>query len=87
MVVRIQGAGQYRLDEAAEQELDRLDHGIVEAVERRDLEAAHALLSEAGRLVRERGQELDDAHLAPSDLILPDADASLDEIQSLIHVA
>lgn len=87
MVVRIQGAGQYRLDAATQVELDNLDKEVIAAVERKDIEAAHGLLGQAIALVRERGVALAPDDLSPSELILPPVDASLDEIHALVHVA
>ena len=87
MVVRIQGAGQYRLDAAAQAELDALDGEVIAAVDRKDIEGAHALLGQAIALVRERGVALAADDLSSSDLILPPIDASLDEIHALVHVA
>ena len=87
MVVRIQGAGQYRLDGATQVELDNLDKEVIAAVERKDIEEAHGLLGQAIALVRERGVPLAPDDLSPSELILPPIDASLDEIHALVHVA
>lgn len=87
MVVRIQGAGQYRVDAATQVELDNLDKEVIAAVDRKDIETAHGLLGQAIALVRERGRALAADDLSSSDLILPPVDASLDEIHALVHVA
>lgn len=87
MVVRIQGVGQFRVDAETERGLDQLDDQIVAAVGQQDLDTAHTLLQRAIDMVRKGGTPLDVSDLAPSDLILPAADASLDEINSLVHAS
>ena len=85
MIVRVQGSGQYRLDSAAQSELAAIDARLVGAIERGAADEAHALLGQAVSLVQTRGVALADDDLSPSDLILPPADASLDEISILLH--
>lgn len=87
MVVRIQGVGQFRVDAETERGLDQLDDQIVAAVDQHDLDAAHTLLQQAIDMVRKGGTQVAADDLAPSDLILPAADASLDEINSLVHAS
>lgn len=83
MIVRLMGEGQYRLDDELLAELDRLDNQTVEAVESGDAEGLHDLLTRLGDTVRSRGERLDDADLAASDLIVPPADLTLDEAREL----
>ncbi len=85
MIVRVQGERQYRLDEAAQRELERIDGRLIAAVKGKDAEEAHHLLGEAIALVAARGDALGEADLAPSDLILPPADATLDETGALLE--
>lgn len=85
MIVRIQGAGQYRLDGAAQSELQSIDAHLVAAVGRGDAAEAHTLLGQAIDLVQTRGVALDATDLSSSDLILPPADASLDETDTLLR--
>jgi hypothetical protein len=85
MIVRVQGERQYRLDDAARRELEEIDGRLVGAVRGGDAEATHQLLAEAIALVSARGEPLGEADLAPSDLILPPADATLDETSGLLE--
>ena len=86
MIVRIQGSGQYRLDGAAKSELASIDARLVAALERGAADEAHTLLGQAVSLVQTRGVALPNDALSPSDLILPPADASPEEINTLLHV-
>ena len=78
MIVRIATEGQYQLPDDELERLNQLDDDVVAAVESADgAEFARrltALLDHA-----RSGQALDDDHLAPSDLILPPPDLTLDE--------
>ncbi len=85
MIVRVQGDRQYRLDEAARRELDEIDARLIGAVRGGDAVEAHRILGEAIALVTARGVPLGGADLAPSDLILPPADATLDETSALLE--
>ena len=87
MIVRIQGSGQYRLDGAAQSELASIDARLVAALERGAADEAHTLLEQAASLVQTHGTALPNDALSPSDLILPPADASLDEISIPLHPA
>lgn len=84
MIVRIQGSGQFEIDERVQHDLTQIDEALIAAVNRSDSEAAHALLGQAIALVEGRGQllALDDLH--PSDLVLPPADATLDETHAIL---
>jgi hypothetical protein len=84
MIVRIQGSGQYRLDGAAKSELASIDARLVAALERGTADEAHTLLGQAVSLVQTRGAALPNDALSPSDLILPPADASLEEIAAVV---
>jgi len=84
MIVRVQGSGQYRLDGAAQGELVSIDARLVAALERGAADEAHTLLGQAVSLVQTRGVALPNDILSPSDLILPPADASLEEIAAVV---
>jgi hypothetical protein len=78
MIVRIATEGQYQLPDDHTARLDDLDDAVVAAVESQDRERFEQRFAELLEFVRD-GELLDDAHLAPSDLILPPPDLSLDE--------
>ena len=87
MIVRILNEGQWRIDEAVVADLDRLDDEVEEAVNTGDepkLEGAlHALLEE----VRTQGVAVPDDELSDSDLILPAADSTLDDVRQLLDAS
>ena len=85
MIVRIMGEGQFRVDDAAAQELNELDREAADAVESGDEEALRRLLKAMAENVRSGGERLDDADLSPSDAVIPPEDLSLDEARELFQ--
>jgi hypothetical protein len=83
MIVRLMGEAQYRVDDGLAGELNELDGQAVAAVEGNDEEELHGLLERMAGLVRDRGERLDDAELASSDLMIPPTDLSLEEAREL----
>ena len=87
MIVRILNEGQWRIDETVVADLDRLDDQVEEAVTNGDEpkleEALHALLEE----VRSQGVAVPDDELFDSDLILPAADSTLDDVRQLLDAS
>lgn len=83
MIVRILGAGQWRVDDSTLDELNAHDDKVQAALDAGDQSALTAAL--AGLLGRIRqGQEVPDSELSDSDLIVPDESATLDEVRSLL---
>jgi hypothetical protein len=84
MIVRILGEGQYDLADSALDRLNALDAAVEAAIEAGD-EAAFTT-SLAGLLdgVRTAGIPRAADSLDESDLILPPADASIDEVRELL---
>jgi hypothetical protein len=83
VIVRLMNEGQYRVEADLQRELDTLDDQAVAALEAEDEVTLDARLEDMWRLVRERGERLDDEELAPSDLIIPPADLTLEETREL----
>lgn len=85
MIVRILGEGQYDLADAALDRLNELDSAVEAAVEAGDEEtfarALHALLEG----VRTAGVAHDLDSLDESDLILPPADSTLEDVRDLLQ--
>lgn len=84
MIVRIMGEGQVDVAEGDIDVLNTLDSELEAAIETDD-EAQfrtklHALLDK----VRQIGKPLPDDSLEPSELILPPADASIDEVRGML---
>lgn len=85
MIVRILGEGQWDVTDDHLVELNKLDDELEKAVETGDEQvftpAFHALLDN----VRTWGTRLADDSLEDSDLILPPADATIDEVRHLLE--
>lgn len=81
MIVRISGEGQYRLDDAALNRINELDSALEVALETEGFAVAlTALLDE----VRSLGEPLADDELLGSDVVLPPADATAEEVKALL---
>ncbi|MGK4583690.1 PspA-associated protein PspAA [Kitasatospora sp. HPMI-4] len=84
MIMRVMGEGQFEVGEDHLNHLNQLDDELLKALDSGD----EAKFREAyGRLldaVRRLGTRVPDDSLEPSDLILPDAEASLDEVRQLL---
>jgi len=84
MIVRILNEGQWQLSDEAMRGLNSFDDAVEEAVASGDQDqltkALHALLDR----IRTTGIRVPDEELEDSDLILPDADSTLEEVQQLL---
>ncbi|MEU5881639.1 hypothetical protein [Spirillospora sp. NPDC047279] len=84
MIVRLMGEGQREIADGDLAKLNELDSAVEHAIESGDegafRRALHALLDQA-RVV---GTPLAADSLEPSELILPPADASMDEVRSML---
>jgi hypothetical protein len=79
MIVRVSSRGQYRLDDSALDELNRLDEAVVSAVRDGEEGRFRFALDELVRYVEEHGQRLHDEEIATSDHVLPPPDLTLEE--------
>jgi hypothetical protein len=84
VIVRILGEGQFRVDDSAVTELNRLDSELEAAVNRNDEAAFTAALHALLEQVRAQGSPLPADTLESSDLILPPPDASMDEVRKML---
>ena len=84
MIVRILGEGQWEVPEDAVAGLNTLDDRVEQAVSQGDQAQLTLALSELLDEVRSVGTPVPDDQLADSDLILPDVDSSLAEVESLL---
>ena len=84
MIVRILGEGQWDVDQAHLEALNALDAAVERAVESGDEEAFRSGMAGLLDGVRRQGTRLEDDSLEESDLILPPADATLDEVKALM---
>jgi hypothetical protein len=84
VIVRIMGEGQLDVQEGDLSALNNLDGELETAIDSGDevkfRSALHALLEQ----VRTVGKTLPAEELAPSELILPPADATMDEVRAML---
>jgi hypothetical protein len=84
MIVRILGEGQLRVDDSATAELNVLDAALEKAVNAGDEQALRSALGALLDRVRSLGSPLAADALEPSDLILPYADAGLEDVRGML---
>ena len=84
MIVRILSEGQWRIESDGRAELNYLDDAIEAAVKAGDQSQLAEALRQLHDKVRAIGREVPDDELADSDLILPDVDATLEEVRHLL---
>jgi hypothetical protein len=84
MIVRILGEGQYDLEDHALDALNGLDNQIEHAIDSGDEEMFRTALQGLLAAVRASGTHHDLDSLDESDLILPPADATLEEVRELL---
>lgn len=85
MIVRIMGEGQSRLADSHFAELNKLDNELLAEMERGDSPGFRSTLHALLEKVRELGTPLADDSLEPSELILPSADATLEEVRAMLR--
>ncbi len=85
MIVRILGEGQYRLADDDAPDFDGLDGRLSAAIERGDQAAFEVDFAELIEHVRRHGQQIAASHLGASDLVLPPADAGLEEVRAMLQ--
>ncbi|HSR83143.1 MAG TPA: hypothetical protein VLM11_03075 [Streptosporangiaceae bacterium] len=84
MIVRILGEGQLEVPDSAAGELNELDGALETAVERNDEEAFRPALTALLARVREVGSPTEAGDLRPSELIIPQPDATMAEVRKLL---
>lgn len=84
MIIRILGEGQLEVPESAIEELNELDGALEQAVERNDEAAFHPALAALLNRIREVGSEVEADDLRPSELIIPQPDATMAEVRQLL---
>jgi len=85
MIIRILGEGQFRVDDATVAALNTTDDTIEKAVAAGDQEALTKALTALRAQVLAAGQPVADDELEDSDLILPAADASIEQVRALLE--
>jgi hypothetical protein len=84
VIVRILGEGQYTVPDDHRSALEKLDDAIAEAVDQGDETRFGETLAALTAEVRSAGEALADDDFAPSDLVVPFADATLKETKALL---
>jgi hypothetical protein len=84
VIVRILGEGQVEVPDGELVGLNELDATLLKAVDSKDEKAFRDALSALLGRVREVGSRLPDDVLKPSDLVLPSADASVEDVRELL---
>ena len=84
MIVRILSEGQWRIESDARNALNALDDAVEAAVKVGDQDQLAQALRSLHDQVRAVGVVVPDDEITDSDLILPDVDASRDEVRALL---
>jgi hypothetical protein len=84
MIVRILNEGQWELATEAVAGLNSLDDAVEHAVNSGDSEQLTTALHELLEQVRNAGRRVPDDALEDSDLILPAADSTLEDVRQLL---
>ena len=84
MIIRILGEGQFTVAEHTVEALNGIDAQLLAAVDRSDEPEFRKALTSLLALVREVGERVPDDHLGPSELVLPPADSTLEEVRALL---
>ena len=85
MIVRIMGEGQLVVPDEQLETLNSLDSAVESAVESGDVDTFDTALAALLDGVRSSGEPLPDDSLEDSELILPPADATLEEVRHLLQ--
>jgi len=84
MIVRILGEGQLEVPESAVGELNELDAALEAAVNGNDEAAFRPALAALLARLRQVGSPVDASDLRPSELIIPQPDATMAEVRKLL---
>jgi hypothetical protein len=85
VIVRLMGEGQWKIDDGVHERLDALDEEAVAALDAGDEAQLDAALERMWELVKSEGEQLPDADLHPSDVVIPPADLTLEETRELVE--
>jgi hypothetical protein len=84
VIVRILGEGQLEVPESAADELNELDRAVESAVDQGDEAAFGRALAALLARIRELGSPVKADDLRPSELIIPQPDATMAEVRKLL---
>ena len=84
MIIRILGEGQLEIPDSAVDELNQLDQAVESAVEQSDEAAFAPALAALLARIRAVGSPVKADDLRPSELIIPQPDATMDDVRKLL---
>jgi hypothetical protein len=84
VILRILEEGQYEFAEDLVDELNVLDDELVSAIEAGDHARFERALNELLARVRAAARQVSDDYLGPSDLVLPGAEFTLDDVRAML---
>ncbi len=84
MIVRIQGEGQFELEDSARDELERLDAELFNAIQKGEEETFESAVRAVADFIRRQGSEVPTETLVASDIILPASDTTMEEAKRLL---
>ena len=84
MIIRILGEGQHKIDAAQLADLNELDNAVEHAISVGDTTEFREALSRLLTEIHEKGTPLAVDVFVESDLVLPAADATLDEVREYL---
>jgi hypothetical protein len=84
MILRILGEGQFEVADHTVEALNGMDNELQAAIDTGDEAGFRTALAGLLALVREVGHPVPDDHLGPSDLVLPAAESTLEEVRALL---
>lgn len=85
MIVRTIGHGQRAIPDRESARFEGFDHALMAAIEARDGVSYDRALADLHRVVAVHGVPMPDDYFGPSDIILPEADTTLDEAIGLFR--
>jgi hypothetical protein len=85
MIVRILGEGQLDVDDDRLDELNKLDDDLQDSLDHGHEDAFQQRLIALLDAVRKNSKPVAHDHLAPSELILPHEDATIEEVRKLLN--
>jgi hypothetical protein len=84
MIIRILGEGQFDVAEKTVDVLNGIDAQLQKAIDTDDELKFRKALADLLALVREVGDRVPDEYLGPSELVLPAAESTLEEVRALL---
>ena len=84
MIIRIMGEGQVRVDDSHLEELNTLDDQLGDAIDSGNDDAFRSALATLLAAVRRVGSPIADVEILDSDLVLPYAEAHVDEVREML---